>query len=186
MDRLHAALPATAKKHVWNLKYGILNYPHFVAPEDVLRYLCPRMAALTSILDLGCGRGSLLRALRTQGWLGNYCGVDISKRAVNDAWKIGDQRSSWVVSDFESFRSPFSWDAITMVESLCYIKHNQLSAFLQDKIGMLKEQGFFLFRLHDLTKYPEYIDTVCRTYPQTERVGEHLFRVSANAQPLTH
>ena len=61
MNRLHTTLPTVAKKYAWNLKYGLLGYPHFAAREDIVRYLSARLPELSSALDLGCGRGSLQR-----------------------------------------------------------------------------------------------------------------------------
>jgi predicted TPR repeat methyltransferase len=181
MNRLHAALPTSIKKYAWDLKYGLLGYPQFVAPKDVLQYLPSRLSENSSILDLGCGRGSLLRALRAKGWTGYYCGVDISKVAIHNAGKLADQRSSWSVSDFELFRSPFKWDVVTMIESLCYVKLEEIPAFLPAVIGLLTEHGALLFRLHDLEKHREYVDSVYRLYPQTQKVDKNLFCVSARA-----
>lgn len=184
MDRLHAALPTAAKKYVWNMKYGLLGYPQFVAPDDVIHYLSARSSENASVLDLGCGRGSLLRALRATGWMGNYCGVDISKRAVSDARKFADQRSAWTVSDFESFRSPFKWDTIVMVESICYVRLGELPAFLARMIGMLDREGAIVFRLHDLEKHREYVEAVLGLYPNTEKVDEKLFCIPSPARSV--
>ena len=71
MSRLRANLPTIAKRYVWNLKYGMLGYPHFAAPEDIVSYLSGRMPTMSSVLDLGCGRGSLLLALREKEWTGS-------------------------------------------------------------------------------------------------------------------
>ena len=178
MKRLHAALPTVAKKYAWNVKYRLLGYPHFVAPEDIVRYLSARLPELSSVLDLGCGRGSLLRALRDEGWTGNYCGVDISKPAIVDARKQADHRSLWVVSDFESFRSPFHWDLIAMVDSVYYVELGELSAFLGRMIGMLNQSGVLLLRLHDLGKHREYVEAASRLYPHMEKVDDNLFCIT--------
>jgi 2-polyprenyl-3-methyl-5-hydroxy-6-metoxy-1,4-benzoquinol methylase len=183
MDRLHAALPNIAKKYVWNLKYGVLGYPRFVAPEDVLRFLSTRLSTVSTILDLGCGRGSLLRALREKGWAGNYCGVDISKPPIDDARKIGDQRSSWVVSDFESFRSPFRWDVIAAVESIYYVRVHELPMFLKRIVLMLNPEGTFVIRIHDRVKHMEFVEELLRLYPQTESDGS-LFCISGSKQSV--
>lgn len=177
MDRLRASLPTIAKKYVWNLKYGFLGYPQFVAPEDVLRYLSTRLSPISTVLDLGCGRGSLLRALREKGWVGNYCGVDISKSPIDDARKLGDQRSSWVVSDFESFRSPFRWDVIAAVESIYYLKIQEFPLFLERTVQLLNPEGTFMIRIHDREKHREYVDELFRLYPKAES-DENLFCVS--------
>lgn len=175
MNRLHSALPASVKTCVWNIKYGFLGYPHFVAPSDVLRYLAKRLTESESVLDLGCGRGSLLRALRATGWAGSYCGVDISRQAIKAARQCNDQRSSWAVSTFESFSSPFRWDVVALVETLCYVKQDDLPSFLRRITGMLAPRGTLLVRLHELSKHQGYIDEMYRLYPSTAKVEDGLF-----------
>lgn len=180
MNRLHAALPIVVKKYVWNVKYGLLGYPHFVAPGDALSYLSAWLPETGSLLELGCGRGSLIRGLRQTGWMGHYCGVDISKRAIIDAGKLADQRSSWVVSDFESFRSPFRWDVVAMIESMNYVGLGELPTVLRRLMGMLGEHGMLLARFHDLNRHRAYVETVHRLYPGTEKVGSNLFCIPSS------
>jgi predicted TPR repeat methyltransferase len=179
MGRLRASLPTVVKKYMWELKYGLLGYPQFIAPGDFVQFLSTRLSAISSVLDLGCGRGSLLRALRSAEWSGNYCGVDISRRAVDEARGILDQRSSWVASDFESFRSPFHWDLIAMVESLYYVKLSELPSFLERMMEMLSENGILVFRVHEFEKHREYVEGAMRLYPHLERVGENLYFISS-------
>lgn len=49
--------------------------------------------ATTSFLDLGCGNGSLLAALRAEGWAGRALGVDYSEKSVALARQIHHQPS---------------------------------------------------------------------------------------------
>ena len=178
MGDLRSQLPVPIKKLVWNLKHGVLGYPKFVAPSDVIEYLSPRLDERASVLDLGAGRGSLLRGLRERGWTGPFCGVEISRRALRDARNFADQRSTWIVSDIEGFRSPLRWDAITFVESVYYIALPRLPEVLSRFVGMLEESGFVLIRLHELDKYREYIETTQELYPHLEKIGANLFRIS--------
>ncbi|KAK4156705.1 methyltransferase domain-containing protein [Chaetomidium leptoderma] len=48
--------------------------------------------ATASVLDLGCGNGSLLFALRDDGWGGRLVGVDYSARSVELARRVGVSR----------------------------------------------------------------------------------------------
>lgn len=50
--------------------------------------------AATSFLDLGCGNGSLLRALRRRGWSGPALGVDYSANSVALARRIEERRGA--------------------------------------------------------------------------------------------
>ena len=180
MDRLHAGLPIFAKRYAWNLKYGVLGYPQLAPPHDVVCYLSKRLPENAAMLELGCGRGSLLRGLREQGWHGTYCGVDISKRAIRAACKSSDQRSSWIVSDFESFRSPFQWDVVALIESVCYVKAAEVASFLPRIMQMVKKDGVLLIRLHDFAKHALYIDTIQRLYPHAEKLSPNLLGIAAS------
>lgn len=48
--------------------------------------------AAAAVLDLGCGNGSLLFALRDDGWRGRLLGVDYSERSVELARRVGRSR----------------------------------------------------------------------------------------------
>jgi len=184
MNRLHAFLPTLAKRCAWNLKYGWLGYPQLVAPKDALEYLSAGLSENGALLELGCGRGSLIRGLRRNGWTGYYCGVDISNQAINDARKFEDLRSSWVVSDFESFRHPSKWDAVAMIESIYYIRLGELPPVLRRIMGMLREHGVLLVRLHDPDKHAEYVGMIRQLYPEMNMVGNNLFCISASSRSV--
>jgi len=175
---LRASLPVFAKRLVWNMKYGLLGYPVWPSPSDVIQYLIPRLTENSSILELGCGRGSVLRGLRCAGWAGYYCGVDISKRAMDDARSMADQRSSWIVSDIEGFESPFQWDSIIMIESIYYVKINELPRVLAYLQRRLKRSGFMLFRIHDFQRHREYVDCIQAFFREVRLVDENLLCVA--------
>jgi cyclopropane fatty-acyl-phospholipid synthase-like methyltransferase len=178
MFRLRASLPAAAKKAVWNFKYGILGYSQgAAAPADAIRHLGGHLSERECLLDLGCGRGTLLQALRKSGWPGYYCGVDISRLAIRNAQQFHDQHSSWVVSGAETFRSPFQWDAIVLIESIYYLPIRELSAIMTRLASMLRQGGFILIRLHDFEEHRDYVQVLQRLFPATERVHDKLLCV---------
>src|SRR5262245_12007419 len=118
---LRAALPVAAKRAAWNIKYGLLKYQHFSAPINTIQYVSSHVNDDSCILELGCGCGSLLPALRKAGCKSHYCGVDISRYAIEYARGYGDHRSAWIISDIEAFGSPFQWNAILLIESIYYL-----------------------------------------------------------------
>ena len=170
-----ASLPGIAKRAVWNLKYGALAYRLSSAADEMVHYLCDRVSNSSSILDLGCGRGSLLVALREAEWTGHYCGVDISRLALEGAHKLSDQRSSWIVSDIEGFEPQFRYDAIVMNESIYYVNQSRLREVLACLQRALTDSGFLLIRIHDVQKHREYVDAINLLLPNNERVGEGMF-----------
>ncbi|KAK4179664.1 S-adenosyl-L-methionine-dependent methyltransferase [Triangularia setosa] len=50
--------------------------------------------ATASILDLGCGNGSLLFSLRDDGWSGHLLGVDYSRQSVALAKQVAESRKN--------------------------------------------------------------------------------------------
>jgi 2-polyprenyl-3-methyl-5-hydroxy-6-metoxy-1,4-benzoquinol methylase len=178
MSKLHQSLPLPVKKVVWELKYGILGYPRYAAASDALEFLTKNLSNRASLLELGAGRGSLLHGLREKGWTGPYCGVDISKKAITDARKRGDQRASWIVSDIERFSSPLKWDAIALIESVYYVKFDVLSTVLTRLMDRLEDHGFMLLRIHDPRKFEGHVQSIQSWYPQMEKVGDVLWSIS--------
>src|ERR1700693_1100731 len=85
---LRANAPTFVKKLIWEIKYGFRNYAMAVAPGEVVSHLS-RLPNHAGILELGCGGGSLLKALRQTGWEGHYCGRDISEAANRGGCKMG-------------------------------------------------------------------------------------------------
>ncbi|PNP50280.1 hypothetical protein THARTR1_08988 [Trichoderma harzianum] len=60
--------------------------------QDVLERPLSKEAA--ALLDLGCGNGELLFALRDDGWQGQMLGVDYSAQSVALAQRIGETRDA--------------------------------------------------------------------------------------------
>ncbi|KAL7786710.1 S-adenosyl-L-methionine-dependent methyltransferase [Trichoderma ceciliae] len=60
--------------------------------QDLVPQPQPLWRSEASVLDLGCGNGSLLFALRDEGWGGKMLGVDYSAKSVALAKQIGAAR----------------------------------------------------------------------------------------------
>lgn len=178
---LRSSVPTRAKRAVWNLKYRLLGYPEMEAPASVVAYLRDKVADSSTILELGCGRGALLRGLRAAGCASHYCGVDISHYAIEQARAWGDQRSAWVASDIESFRSPYRWDVILMIESVYYVAPEQIAGLLARLGEMLTENGFVLVRIHDTREHADSIEAMRRAVPGLETVDPALFSLTREA-----
>ena len=174
---LRSSLPSAAKKIVWNIKYGLLGYGHLEAPTNAIQYVRDNVDDASAILELGCGWGSMLRALRKTGCMSYYCGVDIAGRAIEVARGHGDQRSAWVVSDIESFRSPFRWKAILLIESVYYIHIQQLPSVLSRLRDMLVDDGFILVRIHDTAQHQEYVRALERLAPGGCKIDSTLYGI---------
>jgi 2-polyprenyl-3-methyl-5-hydroxy-6-metoxy-1,4-benzoquinol methylase len=171
---LRANIPVFFKKLIWEIKYGVQNYSLPVAPGDAVSHLA-QLPNHARILELGCGGGSLLKALRQTGWQGHYCGVDISEAAIRGASEIEKSaNSSWIVSDIESFDSNLRWDVVALIESVYYVKINQVAEVLNRAMGMLNAGGHLLLRIHDLSKHHQYVDAIQGLGSRVEHIGALL------------
>ncbi|KFA47167.1 hypothetical protein S40293_09615 [Stachybotrys chartarum IBT 40293] len=75
----------------------------------------PLSKATTAFLDLGCGNGSLLLALRDDGWSGRLLGVDYSAQSIALADRVAAFRASEQTPDAAHLAPPVEfreWDVI--------------------------------------------------------------------------
>ncbi|KAK4044635.1 S-adenosyl-L-methionine-dependent methyltransferase [Parachaetomium inaequale] len=109
----HLDPSALGTKEYWDTLYETELFNHASNPRDegtvwfddsdaeakIVSYLDENAAseyaidpATAAVLDLGCGNGSLLFALRDEGWKGRLVGVDYSERSVELARRVGVSR----------------------------------------------------------------------------------------------
>jgi SAM-dependent methyltransferase len=119
MSSLRSLAPAFVKKIIWDRKYQNVTTNPDICPSDLLRHLAS-IDKNASVLDLGCGAGNLLAALRRRGWAGSFEGVDVSEQAIETGRNIGDANAQWHVSTIEDFKIPAAaaFDIISLCESL--------------------------------------------------------------------
>jgi SAM-dependent methyltransferase len=72
------------------------------------------------ILDIGCGDGQLVTALREAGGYRNYLGIDLSTIAIERAGRNADETTRFLAADAERFETAQRFEAIVFNESLYY------------------------------------------------------------------
>jgi 2-polyprenyl-3-methyl-5-hydroxy-6-metoxy-1,4-benzoquinol methylase len=93
--------------------------------SGVLRVLKPD----AFILEVGCGPGILMRRLRKVGYA-NYCGVDQSKKAIEQAKVDENETTRFEVADAETFQPLERYDVIVFNEMMFYLA-NPRKTFLR-------------------------------------------------------
>lgn len=116
----------TAKKF-WTDRVDYPNYPYVLHRRLIdLNYVAQRTRSLNSILDLGCGDGSLLLSLREVTQIRKFYGYDISNNLLNmlkNKW--GDSPGLTVKeTDFLCDNLP-EVDATTSLGSFSYVFEDQ-------------------------------------------------------------
>lgn len=106
-----------------------------------------------SILDLGCGNGSLARALGKRGHRGDYLGVDFSMSLLRDARMPSDGFSArfmkvdltWLSAHRHQLAVEGGWQRITAFAVLHHVPSTELRLDLLRAVReLLAEDGAFL------------------------------------------
>lgn len=77
--------------------------------------------APASILDVGCGAGILANKLKVLPYK-SFLGIDLSQEAVAQASAIGDTRTTFAVSDAETFETDARFDVIIFNQCMYYMR----------------------------------------------------------------
>lgn len=95
--------------------------------EEAARYkglaaLIHRALPRPRILDVGCGDGTLVTALREGSGYASYLGIDVSTVAIERALRHAEDHTRFLAADAERFTTPQRFDAIVFNESLYYFE----------------------------------------------------------------
>jgi len=83
-------------------------------PRGDFGFYLPLVMAATSVLDVGCGTGMLLRRARAEGHAGRLCGLDPAAAMLDVARAGSSDGVEWILGDLSSMRWQAEFDLITM------------------------------------------------------------------------
>ena len=107
--------------------------------------------AAGSVLDVGCGTGSMLHRAREQGHAGRLVGLDPDRAALARARRRSDVE--WVEGTAADARWQAEFDLATMVSHAfqCLVTDDDLRSSLASVHGALRDGGRFVFE----TRHPQ-------------------------------
>lgn len=76
-----------------------------------------------TILDVGCGRGRLLKLFDTTR-LKSYVGIDLSVEAIRQAESLAIEKATFEVANLEEWNPTERFDSIIFNDSLCYAQEH--------------------------------------------------------------
>ena len=127
------------EKPQWEEQFAAGRWDYLAAEEERYRSLAELVARHrpgARVLDVGCGAGPLVPALRAVG-IASYLGLDVSEVAVSRARRLEDGRTGFLAADAESWTTDERFDAVIFNESLYYF---------EDPLGGARRYGEFLRR----------------------------------------
>lgn len=94
-----------------------------------------------SIIDLGCGQGTLIHFLRQAGF-GNVAGIDASAEQVAAAWRLGieDVRQGDVMASLRALPDQ-SYDVVIAFDLIEHFSKDELIPFVDEVWRVLKPGG---------------------------------------------
>lgn len=143
--------PAHPTREMWDLQYekgdwarlsDFSEQAHNGVVLSYVAYLRPD----SSILEIGCGGGSLLPRLRQFGYR-NYIGIDMSEVAIAKCRQFSDRKTTFLVADAESYVPDVAVDVVILNECIYYFAHPIVT--LQRYAHYLVPGGLFVVSLFE-------------------------------------
>lgn len=123
-ERIRRASDMPQSAHSWEEQYQRGRWDFLGTAGERARFsvIVGLLSAIDrpSVLDVGCGDGTLYRRFRTNG-CSRYVGIDLSPKAVASAAADATGEARFLVADAAAYRPEGSFDAIVFNEILYYL-----------------------------------------------------------------
>ena len=108
-------------------------------------FYMPMVMAAASVLDVGCGTGSMLHEARTAGHTGRLCGLDPAPGMLAQAARHTD--IEWILGDLSSVPSVEEFDLVVMTGHAfqVFVEDSDLRAALSAIRATLSDNSHFAF-----------------------------------------
>jgi SAM-dependent methyltransferase len=126
----------------WGRLYDLSEQAHNAI---VLSYVAS-LGTESSVLEIGCGEGILLRRLRQIGYR-SYTGLDLSDVAIGRCLHFRDSKTSLIAGDAERYVPDGQFDAIVLNECIYYFA--EPVATVQRYVEYLTPGGVFVISIFD-------------------------------------
>lgn len=157
-------------------KTGARSFWHFQKFDTVLRLLTKKRDK--KILDIGCSAGSFLGMVSEENF-GEQVGVDIAQNQIDYAKKYQTPfRQFLKIDDNNSLTQKFSsdyFDAVTLIEVIEHLNHEQIREILSSAAEILKKDGELVITT------PNYLSS----WPILEQIISYTLKPSYEEQHIT-
>jgi 2-polyprenyl-3-methyl-5-hydroxy-6-metoxy-1,4-benzoquinol methylase len=129
----------------WARLNDLSEQAHNAMVLSYVSYLKPA----SSILEVGCGEGILLRQLKKVGYR-SYTGIDISRVAIENCSYFEDANTKFLACDATTYVPRQEFDAIILNESLYYFERPL--ATVRRYADYLSADGLFIISLFEMDR----------------------------------
>ena len=143
--------PSVPSREAWESQYkdgqwarlnDLCEQAHNAVVLSYIAHLRPG----SSVLEIGCGEGSLIRRLKQVGYR-NYTGIDISEFAISRCRQFSDEKTFFLACDAESYVPDTVFDVVVLNESIYYFVQPIIT--MQRYADCLAPDGLFVISLFD-------------------------------------
>lgn len=155
--------------------YGEENRPYTSYPEKLAKYLYDKykMKNKNNLLEIGCGRGEILKSFKNFGL--EVEGVDLSTEAREFNKDIKVQ-----VLDMENDILPYSSNSFDIIFSKSVLEHlSNPDRYMKEAFRVLKPKGILLTLVPDWeSNYKIYFDDYTHKTPFSKLSLEHILKIN--------
>ena len=161
---------APAAKGAWDEGYRAGRWSFMRELDEAARYaviaaFVDRLAPTGAVLDVGCGEGLLVDALRPHGYR-RYLGVDVSDAAIAQVASRADASTAFLAADAEGETPPGPWDVVVFNESVYYFRDPL--ATLRRYESVLAKGGAFVVSTFRSRRADAVVRALLRRYREVE------------------
>lgn len=161
---------APAAKGAWDDDYRAGRWSFMRELDEAARYaviaaFVNRLAPSGAVLDVGCGEGLLVDALRPHGYR-RYLGIDVSDAAIAQAAPRTDASTTFAATDAEGEAPPGPWDVVVFNESVYYFRDPL--ATLRQYETVLTRGGAFVVSTFRSRRADAVVRALLRRYRELE------------------
>ena len=161
---------APAAKGAWDEGYRAGRWSFMRELDEAARYaviaaFAKRLAPGGAVLDVGCGEGLLVDALRPHGYR-RYLGIDVSDAAIAQAASRADASTAFLAADADGEPPAGPWDAVVFNESVYYFRDPL--ATLRRYESVLAKGGAFVVSTFRSRRADAVVRALLRRYREVE------------------
>ena len=153
------------KRILWNREFADGHWDFIETTHgDMIYPVLEKYCAGGGLLDLGCGAGNTVNEVGKEAF-SHYTGVDISdvalaKAAERTRGQNREAKAEFRQNAIESFRVDRKFEVVLFRESLFYVPTNRVIGVLEQHVHHLTENGVFVVRMYDGTRYDGMIQLI--------------------------